>query len=29
DPEGEVNCQYCGRKLTKEEQLTHFCKKKP
>ena len=29
DPEGEVNCQYCGRKLTKEEQSTHSCKKKP
>ena len=29
DPEGEVNCQYCGMKLTKEEQLTHSCKKKP
>jgi len=29
DPEGEVNCQYCGRKLTKEEQFTHSCKKKP
>jgi len=29
DPEGEVNCQYCGVKLTKEEQFTHSCKKKP
>jgi len=29
DPEGGVNCQYCGRKLTKEEQFTHSCKKKP
>jgi len=29
DPEGEVNYQYCGRKLTKEEQFTHSCKKKP
>ena len=29
DSEDEVNCQYCGRKLTKEEQLTHSCKKKP
>ena len=28
-PEDEVNCQYCGRKLKKEEQLTHSCKKKP
>ena len=29
DPEGEVNCQYCGRKLTEEESLTHSCKEKP
>ena len=29
DPEEEIYCQYCGRKLTKEEQLTHSCKKKP
>ena len=29
DPEEIINCQYCGRKLTKEEQLTHSCKKKP
>lgn len=29
DPEDEVNCQYCGMKLTKEEQITHSCKKKP
>ena len=28
-PEDEVYCQYCGMKLTKEEQLTHSCKKKP
>ena len=27
--EDKVNCQYCGRELTKEEQLTHSCKKKP
>ena len=29
EPEGENNCQYCGMKLTKEEQFTHSCKKKP
>jgi predicted regulator of Ras-like GTPase activity (Roadblock/LC7/MglB family) len=29
EPEDEVNCQYCGMKLTKEEQTTHSCKKKP
>ena len=29
DLEKKINCQYCGRKLTKEEQLTHSCKKKP
>jgi len=29
DPEEEIVCQYCGRKLTKEEQSTHSCKKKP
>ncbi len=29
DPEGEVNCQYCGIKLAKEEQITHSCKNKP
>ena len=29
DTEIEINCQYCGRKLTKDEQLTHSCKKKP
>ena len=27
--EDEINCQYCGRRLTKEEQSTHSCKKKP
>jgi len=27
--EKSINCQYCGMKLTKEEQLTHSCKKKP
>ena len=29
DPEEEIYCQYCGRELTKEEQFTHSCKKKP
>ena len=24
-PEGKVICQYCGRKLTKEDQFTHSC----
>jgi len=27
--EDDVYCQYCGMKLTKEEQLTHSCKNKP
>jgi hypothetical protein len=27
--EEEVNCQYCGMDITKEEQFTHSCKKKP
>jgi len=26
---GKINCQYCGKDLTKEEQLTHFCQNKP
>ena len=29
DSEEEIYCQYCGMKLTKEEQITHSCKKKP
>jgi len=29
DPEEKIHCQYCGMKLTKEEQLTHSCQKKP
>ena len=29
DSEDEVYCQFCGRELTKGEQLTHSCKKKP
>ena len=29
DPGDQENCQYCGIKLTKEEQYTHSCKKKP
>ena len=28
-PEEIIHCQYCGIKLTKEEQFTHSCKKKP
>ena len=29
DIEEKIHCQYCGRELTKEEQITHSCKKKP
>jgi len=29
DTEEKIHCQYCGMKLTKEEQFTHSCKKKP
>lgn len=29
DPEEEIYCQYCGKELTKEEQITHSCKRKP
>jgi len=29
DSEEIIDCQYCGMKLTKEEQLTHSCQKKP
>ena len=29
DPEEEIYCQYCGIKLTKEEEITHSCKRKP
>ncbi|TES98999.1 MAG: GTP-binding protein [Promethearchaeota archaeon] len=29
DSKDEISCQYCGRELTKEEQLTHSCQKKP
>jgi len=29
DSRDEISCQYCGRELTKEDQLTHSCKKKP
>jgi hypothetical protein len=29
NPEERINCQYCGMELTKENQLTHSCKKKP
>jgi len=28
-PEEKIHCQYCGRELTEEEQLTHSCKKRP
>ena len=28
-PEEKIYCQYCGKELTEEEQLTHYCKKKP
>jgi len=29
DREEKINCQYCGKELTKEESLTHSCRKKP
>ena len=29
EAEKEIYCQYCGKKLTKEEQLTHNCRKRP
>jgi len=29
DSEGELNCQYCGMSLKKEENSTHSCRKKP
>ena len=29
DRKEKINCQYCGMELTKEEQLTHSCQKKP
>jgi len=29
DTEEKINCQYCGLELTKEEQFTHSCQKKP
>ncbi len=29
DREEDIHCQYCGIKLTKEEEITHTCKKKP
>jgi len=28
-PNEKINCQFCGMELTKEEQLTHSCEKKP
>jgi GTPase SAR1 family protein len=29
EAEEEIYCQYCGKRLTKEEQLTHNCRKTP
>jgi len=29
EPENETDCQYCGRKLTKEERFSHNCRKSP
>lgn len=29
DSKEKISCQYCGLELTKEEQITHSCKKKP
>jgi len=29
EPENEIYCQYCGRKLTKEERFSHNCRKNP
>ena len=29
DFEDENYCQYCGKNISKEEQLTHSCRKKP
>ena len=29
DTEEKIHCQYCGIKLTKGDQSTHSCKKKP
>ena len=29
EPENEYFCQYCGRKLTKEERISHNCRKSP
>ncbi len=29
DPEDKSYCQYCGKELTKDEQFTHNCRKKP
>lgn len=29
EPENEMYCQYCGRKLTKEERFSHNCRKSP
>ena len=29
EPENEKVCQYCGRKLTDEERVSHYCRKRP
>jgi len=29
NPEERISCQFCGRELTKEEEITHSCNKKP
>lgn len=28
-PESKIYCQYCGKKLTKDEQFSHNCRKRP
>jgi len=28
-PENKIYCQYCGKKLTKDEQASHNCRKRP
>ena len=29
EPENEYICQYCGRKLKREEEFSHNCRKTP
>ena len=29
EPENEMYCQYCGRKLKREEEFSHNCRKTP